>query len=92
ELARDVFVGGDLLRDALGSALKGSGSGGRRLPLSEAAPRLLHLLRLSWLLATANLALGRPAAAARLIAVAEHAYGARRSAWREASAILATRP
>lgn len=63
---------------------------GRRLPLAEAAPRLLHLLRLSWLLAVANLAVGRPAAAARLVAVAESAYGARRSAWREASAILAT--
>lgn len=40
---------------------------GRKLPLQEAAPRLLHLLRLSWLLAVANLALGRAAAAARLV-------------------------
>lgn len=37
------------------------------MPLQEAAPRLLHLLRLSWLLAVANLALGRAAAAARLV-------------------------
>lgn len=60
--------------------------------MGEAAPRLLHLVRLSWLLAAANLALGRPAAAARLISVAEHAYGARRSAWRRASFLLAACP
>ena len=35
--------------------------------MQEAAPRLLHLLRLSWLLAVANLSLGRAAAAARLV-------------------------
>lgn len=54
--------------------------------MPEAAPRLVHLLRLTWLLATANLALGRNAA--RIIAVAEHAYSARRSAWRKATLIL----
>lgn len=60
--------------------------------MAQAVPRLLHLLRLSWLLAIANLALGRPAAAARLIAVAEHTYGARQSVWRRASIALATLP
>eukprot|EP00903_Cladosiphon_okamuranus_P008302 g7988.t1 len=92
EAARDVFFGVDMLREAFGSALKGPGAGGRKLPLQEAAPRLLHLLRLSWLLAVANLALGRAAAAARLVNTAEHAYGARPSAWRKASLLLATRP
>ncbi|CAM9709223.1 unnamed protein product [Scytosiphon promiscuus] len=90
--ARDVFWGVDALREAFGSALRGPGPGGKKLPLSEAAPRLLHLLRLSWLLAVANLALGRAAAAARIVFVAEHAYGARPSAWRKASHLIATRP
>ncbi|CAN0441859.1 unnamed protein product, partial [Ectocarpus fasciculatus] len=92
EAARDVLWGVDALREAFGSALKAPGAGGKRLPLSEAAPRLLHLLRMSWLLAIANLALGRAAAASRLVSVAEHAYGARRSAWRRASLLLSTRP
>ncbi|CAM9521889.1 unnamed protein product, partial [Ascophyllum nodosum] len=87
----DAFFGVDLLREAFESALRGPSAGdGRRLPLQEAAPRLVHLLRLTWLIATANLALGRASAAARLIAVAEHAYGARRSAWRKATLILAS--
>lgn len=41
-------------------------------------------------MACANLALGRPSAAIRVLSVAEHAYGARRSAWRKAALLLAT--
>lgn len=48
---------------------------GRKMPLHEAAPRLLHLLGLSWLLAVANLALGRAAAAARLVITGVWAHG-----------------
>ncbi|CAM9179042.1 unnamed protein product, partial [Pylaiella littoralis] len=90
--ARDVFFGVDALRKAFESALSGPAIGGRRLPLQEAAPRLLHLLRLSWLLAVANLALGRAAVAAQFVLVAETAYGTRPSAWRKASFLLATHP
>ncbi|CAM9693942.1 unnamed protein product, partial [Discosporangium mesarthrocarpum] len=65
----------------------------RRLSPAEAAPRLLHLLQLSWLLSLSSLGDGRPPMVAkRFLAVAEAAYADHHSAWRLASRSLTVPP